>query len=890
MVLKPGSRLGPYEILSPLGAGGMGEVYRARDTRLDRTVAIKILPAHLSDKAAARDRFEREARAISALNHPSICQLYDVGSQDSGQGPIGYLVMEYLEGETLADRLARGPLPLDQVLKYGAEICEALAKAHRTGVVHRDLKPGNIMVTRSGVKLMDFGLAKALPSADGAASSLKTASHALTAEGALVGTFRYMSPEQVEGKPLDGRSDIFSLGTVLYEMVTGRQAFQGQSQLSVASAILEKMPEPIHEVMPTAPPSIDHLVRSCLAKDPEERFQTAHDVKIQLKWIGTGAPLPHASARRSQRERWVLLSVMAVLAAALAFVSLSPRRDTTVETWSSILAPEKTSFAYFAGPASLSQDGRSLAFVATTSNGEDLVWVRSLSSPNAVALSGTTGASYPFWSSDSRHIGFFAGGKLKTIDAGGGPVVTLCDAIGARGGTWNESGVILFANTWGGIQRVSSSGGAPTTITTLDASGGELSHRWPYFLPDGRHFLYLATNFRGGSALAAAIRIGSLDATDSKILFTARSNAAYVPGHLLFVRDRLLMAQPFDEKRLEIRGQPIPIAEQVQFDELTWRGVFSGSRNGVLAYQGGNTGLNSQLIRVDRSGKPIATIGPPADLITQRVSPDGQRVAVSVLDMSVLNYQLWLYDLARGKESRLTFGTNRSRNPVWAPDGKTLLYALNKNGPYDLFEKRTDSTGSEELVLESGSSKYPSDWSSDGRYVAYGSTVARDWTSVMILPRFGDRKPFVFLQGEHNAGEARFSPDMRWVAYTSDESGRGEIYVTPFPQAASKWQVSTSGGMSPRWRRDGKELFYLGADSRLMAAEVDASGPIFQVGEVRPLFPALLRTGPSRFELGSTSEQIGYDSAPDGTWFVMNSPPAGTSAPITLITGWSPEP
>ncbi len=887
MTLVSGTRLGPYEILAPLGAGGMGEVYRARDTRLERTVAIKILPAHLSDKPAAKERFEREARAISSLNHPNICQLYDVGAQDG----VGYLVMEYLEGETLADRLRRGPLPLEQALRCGSEICDGLERAHRTGVVHRDLKPGNIMMTKAGAKLMDFGLAK--PSVEplgDSSSSLKTRSEPLTAEGTLVGTFHYMSPEQVEGKEVDGRSDIFSFGSVLYEMLTGRRAFEGKSRLSVASAILEKEPGPISAVKPLTPPEIDHVVSICLAKDPDERFQTAHDVKLQLRWIATSASKPRPRAARSNGERWVFVSAVVVLLAALAAaVSYRPSRDAAPTTWSSILAPVKTTFAYFAGPVAVSHDGRKLTFVATTSDGQDLIWVRPLDSPDARVLPGTEGASYPFWSKDDRHIGFFANGRLKTIEATGGPAVTLCDAAGARGGTWNASSVILFSETWGGVKRVSSSGGAPVEITTLDPARGELSHRWPSFLPDGDHFLCLGSNFRGDSGESASIYLASLESKDTKILFQARSNVSYIPGHFLFVRNRLLMAQPFDEEQLEIRGEPIPIAQQVQYDELTWRGVFSSSPNGVLAYQGGNTGANSQLIMFDRAGVELKRIGAPGDLIIHRISPDGWKVAVSSLDSSTLNYQLWLHDLTQEKGARLTFGPNRSRNPAWSPDGNSLIFALNKNGPYDLFEKRTDGTGGEQLILESQSSKYPTDWSADGSFLAYSSNSPKERTALWILPRFGERKPYVFLQGDHNVGEGRFSPDGRWMAYTSDESGRAEVYVTPFPEATSKWQVSAAGGTSARWRRDGRELYYLAADAKLMAAEVDPTGTIFQVGEVRPLFQVLLRTGPSRFELSSTSEQIGYDSAPDGTWFVVNAPPAGDPPPITLITNWSAE-
>ena len=883
MALSPGSRLGPYEVLAPLGAGGMGEVYRARDTRLERVVAIKIIPAHLSGNPAAKERFEREAKAVSSLNHPRICQLYDIGSHDG----MSYIVMEYLEGETLADRLLKGPLTLEQFLNYGADICEGLDKAHRTGVVHRDLKPGNIMLTKSGAKLMDFGLAKPTAALLGAGSTSKTISQPLTAEGSLVGTLQYMSPEQLGGNEVDARSDIFSLGAVLYEMISGRRAFEGENQIAVASAILEKQPEPLSAVKPLTPPALDHLVKTCLEKEPDERFQTAHDIKLQLRWIAIGTPESRPRSSRSSLERWVLIAAVGILLAALAVVSVRQFRGVPPMTWSSILPPEKSSFAYFAGPVALSHDGRKLVFVATTAGGEDLVWLRPLNAPTATALPGTVGASYPFWSQDDRHIGFFTGGKLRTTDATGGPVVTLCDAAGARGGAWNERGDILFSRTWGGVQRVSSAGGAPSEVTKLDPSRRELSHRWAYFLPDGRHFVYLGANFRGGSAEAASVYLGALGSTESKILFRARSNVTYIPGYLLFVRNRLLMAQPFDVDRLEIRGEPIPIAEQVQYDELTWRGVFTSSVNGVLAYQGGDTGLNSQLVMFDRVGKRLRSVGAPADLINHRISPDGQQVAVSVLDSSVVNYQLWLLDVFRDNETRLTFGPHRSRNPTWAPDGKTIVFSLNKEGQYDLFVKQSDGTGSEELLVESQSSKYPTDWSMDGRFIAYSSNGSTDKTSVWILPRAGDRKPFLFLHGDHNAGEARFSPDGRWVAYTSDESGRAEIYVTPFPEATSKWQVSIDGGTSAKWRRDGKELYYLSADSNLMAADVSPGGSVFQVGAVRPLFRVLLRTGPSRLDLSSTSEQIGYDSAPDGTWFLVNSPPEGSPPPITLITDWT---
>ena len=884
MALSPGTKLGPYEIQSPLGAGGMGEVYLARDTRLDRTVAVKILPSHLSANPEAKKRFDREARSISSLNHPNICTLYDVGQHDG----VEFLVMEFLEGETLADRLMKRPLPPDEVLTCGIEICDGLEKAHRRGVVHRDLKPGNIMLTKTGAKLMDFGLAKEMmpPSLDASALTAEASGQPLTEKGTIVGTFQYMSPEQLQGHEADARSDIFALGAVLYEMITGKRAFPGKSQISVASAILEKDPEPITASQPLAPLTLDHLVRSCLAKDRDERIQTAHDVKLQLKWIAAGAALVGMPAIRPNRERWIWISAVVLLFAMLTAAYFHKPSSPPQPTWSSILAPENTSFAYFAGPVAVSHDGRALTFVATSSEGKDMVWVRSLGELKAQALAGTEGASNPFWSPDDRSIGFFAGGRLKTTEVGG-PVVTICDVAGSRGGAWSQSGVILFAATWGGIHRVPSSGGTQDAITTLDR--GELSHRWPYFLPDGRHFLYSAINPSRGSAESASVYLGDLDSKEGKLLFHARSNAVYTPGHILFVRDRTLMAQPFDERRLEIRGQPFPIAEQVQYDELVFRGVFSSSFNGVLAYLGGNTGANSRLVMFDRTGKEVKTIGAPGDFVTHRISPNGQELAVAVLDASVRNYKLWLYDLSREKQTRLTFGPGRTTFPVWPPDRGSIGFASNQTGVYHLVEKRADGTGSEEPILESDISKYPTSWSADGRFIAYNTTSPGKYlTELWIVPRFGERKPYAYLQGSFNVGQGQFSPDGHWIAYSSDESGRAEVYVTPFPGGGSKWQISAAGGTSPRWRRDGKELFYLAADSELMAAEVDTSGSSFQVAAVRPLFHALLKTGIARLEVSPTSDQISYDAGPDGKWFVVNSPSIGSPLPITLITNWVP--
>jgi eukaryotic-like serine/threonine-protein kinase len=888
MPLAPGTHLGPYEITGPLGSGGMGEVYRARDTRLERTVAIKILPRELSNDPIRKQRFEREAKTISNLNHPHICVLHDVGSQDG----IDYLVMECVEGETLAKRLEKGPLPLEQALKYGAQIADALDKAHRSGVVHRDLKPGNIMLTPTGAKLLDFGLAKPAVSLISAATLTGVQASPVTEEGTIVGTFQYMSPEQVEGKDLDGRSDIFSLGAVLYEMVTGKRAFEGKSQLSVASAILEKEPAPISTVKPMTPSVLDYTITKCLAKLPDERWQSASDLASELKWIsktGSQAGQPRGSEqRRVKRERMAWLAAILLLLAALLAVYYRHPAAANLPIWSYILPQEKTAFSNFGGPVAVSPDGLKLAFVARTTEGVDLLWIRPLDAPSAQPIAGTEGAFYPFWSPDSQFLGFFAGGKLKTVSASGGPVVTLCDAPGPRGATWSGNGTILFALTWAGVQSVPASGGLPVALTRLDASRNETSHRWPYALPDGRHFFYLAANFTGGPAESASVYVASLDFKENKFLFHARSNVAYTSGYLLFVQQGTLMARAFDEKRLELKGEAFPIAEHVLYNQLVWRGVFSASTNGVLAYIGGATGNPGQLLWFDRSGKQLQAATGPGDFVYHQLSPEGQRVAVQTLDSGTANYEIGVYDLSRETNMRLTFGPWRNQSPLWSPDSQFIAYGSNRKGLNNLlFEKKSDGTGSEELLAEAGDNKFPTSWSADGKFIAYNtSPEGKSNSEVWILPVTGDHKPFAFLQTNSNIAEGRFCPRGGWIAYSSDESGRSEVYVTSFPGHQSKWQVSQSGGSMPRWRRDGKELFYLAPNSQLMAADVNWSGTTFEVAAVHPLFRLRLAPGPPIYDLGPTASQIGYDVSPDGQRILVNSPAESDAAPVTVILNW----
>ncbi len=895
MTLVSGVRLGPYEILTPLGAGGMGEVYKARDTRLERTVAIKVLPSHLSSSPEVRQRFEREAKTISQLSHPHICALYDVGNQDG----VEYLVMEYLEGETLAERLAKGPLSLEQTLRFGIEIADALDKAHRQGIVHRDLKPGNVMLTKSGVKLLDFGLAKAIaPTAATDLTALPTQASPVTQAGTVLGTFQYMAPEQLEGKEADARTDIFALGAVLYEMATGEKAFSGATQASLIGAILHTDPPPISQVQPMSPPALDRVVRSCLAKDPEDRWQSAHDVAGELKWVAEGSqagvPVP-VTARRRNRERlaWgmtavTLLVALGAVAAAIRYGHRAAALSRPMR--SSIVLPEKTALRGVA----LSPDGRRLAFVARDASGNNLLWIRPLDSLSPLPLSGTENSSFPFWSPDSHFIGFFADGKLKKIDASGGPPQTLCDAAVGRGGTWNREGVILFAPVAGNpLYRVSAGGGAPTPATRLDPARDEDDHRWPFFLPDGRHFVYMVTSFRsGGQKESIGIYAGSLDSKEEKFLLRANSSVAYAPsfakaseGYLLFFRDGSLLAQPFDAAGLRISGDPTPVAEQIQYFPQTYQVLFSASENGLLIYQPRSALVGSRLAWFDRSGKEIGSLGAPGNPANPRISPDGKRVALDITDSKTGNTDVWIYESSRGTATRFTFDPSEEINPIWAPDASRIVFASNLGArTFELYQKDSIGSGSQELLFKSAEGMLPADWSLDGLFILYrGWDTKTNEISLKVLPVTGDRKPMsvVNTKGERTAGQ--FSPDGRWVAYCSNESGRREVVVAPFPGPGGRWQVSTAGGSEPRWRRDGRELFYLAPDGKLMAVEVKR-GPTFEVGEAIPLFQTRRR------ELVSFGDLFSYDVSADGQRFLISTDVGeATPSPVTVVLNWTAE-
>jgi eukaryotic-like serine/threonine-protein kinase len=899
MTIGVGTQLGPFEILSPLGAGGMGEVYRARDSRLGREVAIKVLPAAFSADEDRLRRFEQEARAAGMLNHPNILTIYDIGTHIGSP----YIVAELLDGKELRAQLRQGPMPVRQALDYAQQITLGLAAAHEKGIIHRDLKPENLFITADGrIKILDFGLAKLKRNPAYAEANFEAATtldFSTTNPGTLMGTVGYMSPEQVQGQEVDHRADIFAIGLILYEMLAGRPAFEEESAVALMCAILRDEPPELAESNDKIPPQLERLVRRCLEKQPEQRFHSAHDLGLALEVLSTSsgsrleaqldalpvAPKTQGQVRRPSRERLIWIAVTALLVlVALPFVVSYFRRPTEgiSAVRSFILPPEKLSFNFVglnAGPVTVSPDGRRLAFVASASEGRNLLWVRSLDTQAAQQLAGTEGAFHPFWSADSRFLGFFADGKLKKIDAAGGPPITLCDAPMGRGGTWNRDGVIVFSsNNSGGLHRVSASGGQSTAVTELNEERKELSHRWPSFLPDGRHFLYLGRGSFLSESETAAIYIGSLDSQTSKLLLHANSNVIYAQGYLLYLRDGALLAQPFDTRRLETMGDGFPIAEQVQYIPVLGRGIFSVSENGVLAYQTGSATDNLQLTWFDRSGKRLSALDDLAPNANPKLSPDGKKLAVVITDPQTGRPDIWLYDLARGTKTRFTFDPAGERDPIWSPDGNRIVFTSNRTGHFDLYQKAASGAGSEELLLASNLDKTPTSFSPDGRFLLYSALDPKTRADLWVLPLKGDRKPLPFLQTQFTESFGQYSPDGRWIAYRSDESRGGEIYVAPFPGPGGQRQISTAGGRQPRWRGNGKELFYLAPDDRIMVAEVNGGGATLQVGSVRPLFEVRQ----------AVTGGFVYDVTGDGQRLLINAAlEQKASSPITLVQNWS---
>ena len=894
-MLGAGTKLGPYEIASALGAGGMGEVYKARDTRLERTVAVKVLSPKLIASAEAKARFRREARAVSQLQDPHICVLHDVGT-DNGSD---YLIMEFLEGETLAERLRRGSLPLKETLQIAIEVAGALDRAHRAGIVHRDLKPGNIMLTKTGAKLMDFGLAKSfnvLAMAAGSdvggtavvtntptmslAAALSSPVTPLTQQGSVVGTYQYMSPELLQGAEADARSDIFSLGCVLYEMLAGRRAFDGKTQASVIASILALEPPQITTLQPTMPAAINRIVMASLAKDPTERIQSALDFKLQLEMIaesGTELVVETPQSLRRTRILWVALTatLIVALAAAMVYVSsLSGELRTKSRTVKTEIGTPAGALLNPIPSISISPDGTKVAFAATpVGSSARVVWVRPLDAAAPYELPAAEvagGMNQLEWAADSETILFDGNGTLKKVSASGGPPQTISKMGPPTGFTANSAGDIVMSS--GKLLRVPIAGGTPQEFLELDKAHGETSQTWPRFLPDGKHLLYRS---RHVSAEDNAIFVASLDGKQRKLVVRADSPAAYSSGYLLFLRDDTLMAQPFNLRTLSVEGTAQPVADNISLNSATRKAAFSVSNDGSLLVHSGSLITGVPLRILDRSGKQVSQLGQPARYNTMRFSPDGKRLAMTIYDVGSGISDIWIEDLSKGLRSRLTFGPANATRPVWSPDASQIAFNVNASTAYlDIFVKPSNGAGREEPLLQSDRSKPIIDWSRDGRYIIFQETPDSGGIGISALPLFGDRKPFPVVSSGFINLDPRLSPDGHWLAYMSTEAGLAQIYVVPFPQVTGKWQVSVAGGAEPHWTRGGRELVFRTGNS-VMAAQIEENGTALRIGVPQELFKVNF-AGLAKFDVSA-----------DGNQFAIAVSDATTTAPLTLITNFT---
>jgi eukaryotic-like serine/threonine-protein kinase len=879
-VIAPGTRFGPYEVIAPLGAGGMGEVYRARDTRLNREVAIKVLPQHLAATPEVKARFEREARTASSLNHPNICVLYDIGHE----GETDYLVMELLDGETLAARLERGALPAPELLRIGTQIADGLDRAHRQGLVHRDLKPSNVMLTRSGAKLLDFGLARmtGLSSQTSELSTSPTVTRALTAEGSIVGTFQYMSPEVLEGKEADARSDLWALGAMLFEMATGKRAFEGRSQASLIGAIMNTEPPAIGTLIPLAPPALERVVRACLAKDPDERIQTAHDVKLQLQWIGeggsqAGVPAP-VSARRRGRERtaWLIAAFAGLIAVGLGAMLWRSASKTPHELRFDVgLPPSLTTL----GPLTVSPDGLAAAFAAADTAGTAQLWLRTFDNPECRPLPGTQGATRPCWSPDSRTLAFFADNKLKKILISGGRPETVCEAPGGSDCSWGSGDVILFDGDGAHpmLRMVSATGGVPRVAVAPDSSRHELAIDWPAFLPDGKHYLFIAQCSQSDQS---EVRLGMIGSNQALPVLHGESRVEFAPpDYLLFEREGALMAQRLDIGTGKLKGEPHTLVDRIGVNRGNGMPYFSSSKNGVLIFSQASNSLR-HVVWLDRSGKTLEEVGSPGSHTNIALSPDGRLLATELNDASGQAVDLWVRDLTRGIASRFTTDPANDIWPTWSADSKRLYWTSNRRGKYSIFERDVEGVMSDSLFYTGVNNIGPVDASRDGNWIACMQSDGSGNWDALALPTHGETKPIVIANSHFSEQRVRFSPDSKWVAYDSDQSGRNEVYVQAFPSPSAPIQISNQGGGDARWSADGRELYYRTPQQVIMAVDVKI-GERFEAGAPRQLFASPL--------IAQGLQVSRYIPSADGQKFLFSAPMHAELASPTIVFNWTTE-
>lgn len=879
MALDIGTKLGPYEILSVAGAGGMGEVYKAKDTRLDRSVAIKVLSTQIVDNADLRQRFDREAKAISSLNHPNICTLHDVGHQEG----IDYLVMEFLEGETLSARLIRGALPGPELLTIAIQVADALDKAHRQGLVHRDLKPGNIMLTKSGAKLMDFGLAK-LQQAGGVVRGVSgiTRTTPLTGEGTIIGTLQYMSPEQLEGKEADFRSDIFSFGAILYEMATGKRAFEGGSQASLIASILKEQPRPVAEIQPLSPPMLDRVIKQCLEKDPEHRWQTAGDLKRALQWTAeggsqVGVPIT-VSARRKLRERilWGTVVVLAAVSATLGIVQYT--RTTPIRKVARWVVAPATGLASITWPR-LSPDGTLIAFQAVDTTGQTGIYIRPLNTLESHLLVTIQGDnSRPFWSPDSKQIAFFEANQLKKVSIAGGLAQLVCETTNGYDGSWGSGGVILFDGVLtDSIRQVPASGGVPSAASRIDHAHGEHMAAWPCFLPDGEHFLYLADC--DSSAEEYSLKVGSIRSLEATVLTRVNSRMEYANGYILYLKSDLLVAHPFDEKKLRFTGEPAPLSGSIS--ALGERALFSVSDEGTLIYQRGQSGGARSIIRMNRRGDSTSLVGPTGRYLDFALSPDNSRIAYAFQAEQANAIDIWVRDLKRDVASRLTFGPAANAWPVWTPDGSKVIYTSNRTkGHFSVWQRNANGTGADEEIFALDSSDVSV------------TDISRDGSTSVLQVSFTNPDLWLLSNAAHKAepllaqpfAEQRgaFSPNGRFLAYQSDETNRPEVYVRELSATGGKWQISTQRGRAPQWRADGREIYYVTPEFDFMAVPISYEHGL-EIGTPVKLFN-------HRYIYTGGNSHVPYAVTNDGQNFLILAPAEqGNAAEFIVVQNWAEE-